>query len=211
MFSLAALVLAVGLAASFQGFQTNKQAAAQVSALAKSTKGDQTAVPATAKPSSHDISTYTVAPDLPRYLKIPKLGVFARVRQVGLTSSGALDTPANVYDSAWYNGSAKPGLSGASVIDGHVSSWNTRGVFYGLKKLQPGDSVQVTRGDGTVITYQVVKTQTYSSNNVDMQAAMTPVTAGRPGLNVITCSGQVIKGTSQFNQRLIVFTEQVSP
>jgi sortase (surface protein transpeptidase) len=211
MFGLAALVLSVGLAVSFQGFQTNKHAAAQVSALSKAAANSEAAVPTNVKPGSESVGAYTVAPDLPRYLKIPKLGVMARVRQVGLTGSGALDTPSNVYDAAWYSGSAKPGQSGASVIDGHVSSWNTKGVFYGLKKLQPGDSIQVVRGDGAVLNYQVVRTQVYGSDNVDMKAAMMPVNASRPGLNLITCTGQVIKGTSQFNQRLIVYTEQVSP
>jgi hypothetical protein len=49
----------------------------------------------------------------------------------------------------------------------------------------------------------------YSASNIDMIAAMTAVTAGKPGLNLITCSGDVIPGTSEFNQRVVVFAEQV--
>jgi LPXTG-site transpeptidase (sortase) family protein len=150
-----------------------------------------------------------VAPDLPRYIKIPKLGVNARILQAGVTSSGALGTPSNVYDAAWYTGSAKPGQPGATLIDGHVSSWTTHGVFYNLKKLVAGDTIQVQRGDGQILTYQVVKSQTYQDDKVDMQAAMTPVVAGQPGLNLITCTGQVKPGTSEFNQRIVVFTKQI--
>ena len=150
-----------------------------------------------------------MAPNLPRYLKIPKLGVDARVLQVGVTKTGALGTPNNVFDTAWYTGSAEPGQPGATLIDGHVSSWTSHGVFYGLKTLVPGDAIQIVRGDGTVFNYQVVKTQIYSAGNVNMQAAITPITPGIPGLNLITCTGDVIPGTSTFNERIIVFAQQV--
>lgn len=207
LFGLAAILLVIGLAVSFQGFRANRTVAAQAVNLNKKSTGDDGA-PSTVKPSSTAVRQYVVAPDLPRYLKIPKLGVFARVTQAGVTASGALGTPSNVYDTAWYTGSAKPGQAGATLLDGHVSSWTTRGVFYGLKKLTPGDSLQIVRGDGTLLNYKVVKTQVYQSNNVDMKAAITPITAGKSGLNLITCTGQLQKGTDQFNQRLIVFAEQ---
>jgi LPXTG-site transpeptidase (sortase) family protein len=209
----AGLVFAAGIFVSLQGFLANHKVTAQVSALSKkadqSSGGSNPATPSTTKPSSGAFNAYMVAPDLPRYIKIPKLGVNARVLQAGVTSSGALSAPANVYDSSWYTGSAKPGQPGAALIDGHVSSWTTHGVFYGLKKLVAGDTIQIQRGDGQLLTYRVVKTQAYADDKVDMQAAMTPVTAGKSGLNLITCTGQVKKGTSEFNQRLVVFTEQI--
>ncbi len=207
---LAGLIFMIGVLVSLDTVKTNHDATAQVSALSKqASSGQNSPVPATAKPSSQTLSQYTVAPDLPRYLKISKLGVDARVRQVGLNQDGSLAAPSNVYDAAWYTASARPGQAGATLIDGHVSSWTTRGVFYGLSKLVAGDTVQIVRGDGTVLNYKVIKTVIYPADKVDMQAAMTPVTAGKSGLNLITCSGQVQKGTSQYKQRLIVFTEQL--
>ncbi len=206
--SLAAILLVIGLGVSFQGFRANRTVAAQAVNLNKKSQSRDDGAPSTVKPSTAAVRQYVVAPDLPRYLKIPKLGVFARVTQAGVTPSGALGTPRNVYDTAWYTGSAKPGQAGATLIDGHVSSWTTRGVFYGLKKLAPGDNLQIVRGDGVSVNYKVVKTQVYASSNVDMQAAVTPVTAGNSGLNLITCTGKLQKGTDQFNQRLIVFAEE---
>jgi sortase (surface protein transpeptidase) len=132
------------------------------------------------------------------------------VLQVGVTTSGALATPSNVFDTAWYTGSAKPGQPGATLIDGHVSSWTTKGVFYGIKTLVAGDTIQIVKGDNSVLTYKVVKTQVYPAGTVDMQAAVTPVIAGQSGLNLITCTGQVIKGTSEFNQRELVFATLVT-
>jgi sortase (surface protein transpeptidase) len=215
MTTMAIFIFAFGLLVSLQTIQTNHNAAAQVSALSKQVdkqaagNNQNSSMPSTTKPSAHAISSYVVAPDLARYLKIPKLGVNARVMQTGVTKTGALGTPSNVYDTAWYTGSAKPGQPGATLIDGHVSSWTTHGVFYGIKTLIGGDMIQVVRGDGTVLNYQVVRTQVYDANSVDMQAAVTPVTAGKSGLNLITCTGQVEKGTSEFNERVIVFAQQV--
>jgi sortase (surface protein transpeptidase) len=208
---MAVVVFVLGLMVSFQSAQTNHKNAAKVSALSKSTDQGNGggSVPSTAKPSGSAVRNYTVAPDLPRYIKIPKLGVNARVMQAGVKSDGSLGTPGNVYDAAWYTGSSKPGQPGAMLIDGHVSSWTTRGVFYGLKRLVAGDIIQVQRGDGQVFAYKVVKTQTYPDNNVDMQAAVRPITPGKPGLNLITCTGRVKPGTSEFNQRIIVFAEQI--
>ncbi|HEY5441936.1 MAG TPA: class F sortase, partial [Candidatus Saccharimonadales bacterium] len=85
----------------------------------------------------------------------------------------------------------------------------THGVFYNIIGLTAGDTMQIVRGDGTVLNYRVVKTQLYPADNVDMQAAITPVTAGKSGLNLITCAGQVKKGTSEFSKRVIVFAEQM--
>jgi sortase (surface protein transpeptidase) len=211
---MAVIVFVFGIMASLQTIRTNHNAAAQVAALARKANNPANAgnsvVPGTTKPSSAAVSNYVVAPNLPRYLKIPKLGVDARVLQTGVTSAGALGTPPNVYDTAWYTGSAEPGQPGATLIDGHVSSWTTDGVFYGLRTLQPGDDIQIVRGDGTVFNYQVVKTVTYPDNGVNMQAAMTPVTPGTSGLNLISCTGDVIPGTSLFNARIVVFAEEVS-
>ena len=108
------------------------------------------------------------------------------------------------------NESSEPGQPGAVLIDGHVSSWTAHGVFYGIKTLVAGDVIQIQRGDGSVFTYKVVRSQIYPAGSVNMAQAMTAVVAGQPGLNLITCTGDVIPGTSQFNQRIIVFAEQVS-
>lgn len=220
LLSLATACLLVGGYYSYIGIKSVKVSALQAANLTylankedkktTSTPGSTNKALSTTPITSSTLAGYVVAPNLPRYLIIPKLGVDARVLSVGVTSTGALGTPDNVYDTAWYNESAEPGQSGAMLIDGHVSSWTAHGVFYGLKTLVPGDTIEVERGDGTMFTYKVVKSQIYPSGNVNMQAAMTPIVSGQPGLNLITCTGDVIPGTSTFNERIIVFATQVS-
>jgi len=126
--------------------------------------------------------------------------------QLGLTGSNQVATPDNIYDTGWYNGSAKPGQSGAMFIYGHVSSWTADGVFFNLKRLKVGENITITRGDNTTYTYQVVSSKIYPYNNVNMQEVLSPINASKPGLNLMTCTGSLIKGTSEFSERLVVFT-----
>ena len=168
-----------------------------------------TDVPSTTKPSPDMRSSYSVAPNLPKFITIPKLGIDARIIAAGTDKSGAIATPSNVYDTAWYNGSSLPGEPGAMLIDGHISSWTTNGVFHDLKRLQAGDVVQVERGDGTKFAYRVVSTKVYDVNAVDMNNVLAAINPSQPGLNLISCFGEVIKGTNEFNKRIVVFTEQV--
>jgi len=228
--SMAVTVFVVGLGVSAMTLSTNHLANAKVAALAKAavdqpattdstgatasvagahaTATTTTTPPSTARPSTAVISNYAVGPTLPRYLDIPKLGVHARVLSLGILNSGALATPNNVFDVGWYNESSLPGQPGATLIDGHVSSWTSHGVFYGIKTLAAGDLIQVERGDGQVMSYKVVRSQVYDHNDVDMQSAVTPVDPTKPGLNLITCTGDVIPGTNEFNERVLVYATQ---
>ncbi len=212
LISLAVVLFIVSIAIGLNDWRINRANQKQVTALSKKTPSGaaDTIVPSTVKPGASDINSYTVAPNMPRYLIIPELGVKARIKPLGVNSQNQLMVPTNVYDTGWYNASSLPGQAGAMLIDGHVSSLSTHGVFYGLKDLKIGYEVQIQRGDGKMFTYRVVKTQAYSSTNVDMAAATKPITAGQPGLNLITCTGQIKPGTYLFSQRLVVFTEQES-
>lgn len=212
--AMAVLIFVIGLSVSLHTELTNRQATAKVEALSQQTDGAAEVtgnrdVPSTNKPSAKAMNNYVVAPDLPRYITIPKLGVKARVLPMGVKADGALDTPRNVYDAGWYTGSAKPGGQGATVIDGHLSSWKTKGVFYGLKNLHTGDAIAITKGDNAVITYRVVQQKTYKADSVDMQKVITPISSGKSGLNIITCAGRVKPGTSDFTHRTVVFLEQI--
>jgi len=37
---------------------------------------------------------------------------------------------------------------------------------------------------------------------------LSPIDPTKPGLNLISCTGDVISGTSKFNERIIVFATQ---
>lgn len=211
MHAMAAVVFVVGLSVSLAGLRTNHKAQAQVDKITAKQSNNTAASsppPSADKPSDSVVNSYTVAPDLPKYIDIPTLGVHARIFPVGTTKSGALATPNNVYNTAWYNQSAKPGQAGAMLIDGHISSWTTHGVFYGLKKLSAGDFITVTRGDNQKFTYKVVKSTITAADKLDMASLLVSADVSKPGLNLISCSGDVIPGTNEFDKRIAVFATE---
>lgn len=145
------------------------------------------------KPSDDEVKEYVVAPDRPRYLIIEKLGVKkARILPMGVNTSGELDTPRNIFDVGWYEGSGKPGLGGTMMIDGHNGGPHIHGVFKDLPKLANGDIIKVERGDGEVFEYEVVENKAIAldeSNAYMSTAAKTPV-EGRESVTLISCTGE---------------------
>jgi sortase A len=167
--------------------------------------------PSSVKPKPQTIASYNVSATDPKYIAIPAINITnTPILKLGLTKTGQINVPDNIYETGWYDGSSEPGQAGAMFIYGHVSSWQANGIFYNLKKLKAGDQVTIVRGDNKTYIYQVVSTKIYAYNNVDMNQVLAPVDSSKPGLNLMTCTGQVIKGTSEFNERLVVFTSLVA-
>lgn len=200
----AAIVFATGLIVAWQQLQNSQ--------TASSPQSIQTTVetqPNTEKPSDDHFAQHIVAPDQPRYIFIDKISVKAVVKPLGVTADNYLEAPVTIHEAGWYRESAKPGQAGAMVIDGHVGLDQTPGVFYLLHDLYPGDTILIERGDGVQLRYRVVKSIIYEANNVDMHAALRPI-SGQPGLNLITCAGTYSTEAQTFDQRLVVYAEQVS-
>lgn len=161
--------------------------------------------PSTKEPSEDHFAQHTVAPDEPRYIFIDSISVKAIIKPLGVTADNYLEAPANIHEAGWYHKSAKPGQKGAMVIDGHVGLDQTPGIFHQLNILKPGDALTIEKGDGTHLRYIVSNVQLYDIDNVDMAAALGPVSPDRPGLNLITCAGTFNYETQTFDQRLIVY------
>ena len=206
---LAGLILLVGIGTSVYDWQANNYAKKKAGeSVRQANNGVRNGTPATTPVSDEEFKNYHVPPDQPRYIFIPKLGVKAMVLSLGTTNSNQIQSPPNIYKAGWYNKSGLPGKAGAMLIDGHISSWTTQGVFYGLKNLVPGDTIQVQRGDNLRLSYRVVTRRVYNYTEVDMKAALIPIDSTKSGLNLMTCGGSVIAGTNKFNERLVVFAKQ---
>lgn len=206
---MAVAVFGLGMLVNIQTVQTNHNAKAQVAALSKSSNDDSGSKPSETKPAS---SNYAVAPNMPKYLKIAKLGINARVLALGVTSDNQLKAPTNIYDTGWYNASAHPGdaaSNGAILIDGHVHGPTLPGVFSAINTLTAGDTIQIVRGDNKIFNYAVVKTQSYDADKMDMSLGLISAQPGQPGLNLITCSGKYDRKSGEYNQRMLVSAVQI--
>lgn len=204
--AMAVIVFMAGLGVTFMGFRTNKNVEAQFQAVIS--QGD-IEIPTEEKPSDHELASYQVAPDMPRTINIDKLGVKSRIINMGMDSKGALMAPGNVYDTGWYNQSSKPGQAGAMLIDGHVHGPTTEGAFFGLKTLAIGDIIEVERGDGKTFKYEVVSSAVTPTEETDMAKAMLPIEEGKPGLNLITCTGELNSTNNDYPERLVIYASQI--
>ena len=126
---------------------------------------------------------------------------------MGVNKDGSMQSPINAYDAGWYTGSVRPGQLGAAAIVGHASGPTREGLFAYLDKLKAGDIVEIERGDGTKLTYSVVKTETVALKNVDMNKFLRPVDGEAEGLNLMTCAGSWVESSKTRDQRVIVYTK----
>ena len=157
--------------------------------------------------SNQAIVSHNVPADQPRYISIPSIGINgARVFSVGVNSNGNIDVPKNVNDTAWYDGSAKPGQNGAVFINGHTSfSRSYRGIFDDLVKIEIGDKITIERGDGKSFTYKVVAKETNPRADVNMNKALNVQDGAIQGLTLMTCTGSYDYRAGGASDRLIVY------
>lgn len=208
LYVTAAMLIVFGGWLAYNGLVANKRVSEQVQRLSdKAEAADGSSEgnpPSITPPTSEAVKNYSVAPNLPKYIDIPSLSVHARILSMGVDSKNTLQAPGNVYDAGWYNASAQPGQTGGMLIDGHISSWSTKGVFYGLNQLKTGDTITVTRGDNRQFTYKVVTSQTKPVDQVDMGSLLVSPDSNKPGLSLISCSGEVIPGTNEYDKRIMI-------
>jgi LPXTG-site transpeptidase (sortase) family protein len=167
------------------------------------------AAPSESKVSQSDADAYTVPADQPRSIALPSIGASGLVQRIGLTKDHAVAVPSNVAFAGWYTLGVKPGESGLSIIDGHVSGKYSDGIFKKLKQLKAKDQLSVEFGDKSKRTFEVVSVATFpedkaaaylfeKQSNIDKQ------------LNLITCGGAFNRATQHYEDRVIVVTKLVS-
>jgi sortase (surface protein transpeptidase) len=164
---------------------------------------------ATAAPPMRDSTTEQrnhdrfVPPPLaaPVRLLIPSLGIDAPVEALGVDSSGAMDTPHNIWNTGWYRNGPSPGATGDAVIDGHVGLPGSPLVFSGLARLALGADVVAVLADGTRSRFSVSAAQVWPANShpPDLFSG-----DGQPRLSLITCTGKYDRFTQTYGDRLIV-------
>ncbi len=87
----------------------------------------------------------------PVALRIPALGVDETLITLGLNPDETVEAPTDFDKPGWYKFGPAPGQLGSAVILGHVDSYEGPAVFYRLKDLEAGDSIEVSLADGTML------------------------------------------------------------
>ncbi|MFE2300984.1 class F sortase [Streptomyces sp. NPDC059445] len=142
----------------------------------------------------------------PQRVDIPSTGVQAPVVARGLDGRGAIDPPPLDQPGVvgWYAAGARPGAVGTALMVGHVDTRTRPAVFYRLSTVKPGDTVRVTRDDGTVAEFTVDDVQVLPRDHFDARQAYGVREAGRAELRLITCGGTFDRADGTYTANVVV-------
>jgi sortase (surface protein transpeptidase) len=105
--------------------------------------------------------------------------------------------------TGWYDRGAVPGEPGRAIIVGHVDTKSGPAVFYRLHDLKPGDRIEVTRADRSVVAFRVDSVEHFDKANLPADRVYGD--AGPPGLRLITCGGEWVGGRTGYADNVIAF------
>ena len=148
---------------------------------------------------------------LPVSVDIPAIGVHSRLLHLGANANGTITVPSlrtQADRAAWFEHSATPGQIGASIIEGHVDSFEGTAVFFRLGALQPGDRVDVRLADGITAVFRVTGVREYSKSRFPARAIYH--TPGYAALRLITCGGAFDYSTRSYLSSVVVFASLAS-
>ena len=101
-----------------------------------------------------------------------------------------------------------PGQIGASVIEGHVDSYQGPAVFFRLGALHPGDTIDVTLADGMTAIFRVTGVRQYLKSDFPTRAIYGATDYA--ALRLITCGGAFDYNTGHYLSSVVVFASLVS-
>lgn len=148
-------------------------------------------------------SASTTASFVPARLKVPSLGIDAKVEEVGRRADNTMGTPSDFANVGWWSEGSKPGEPGNVVFDGHVNNALTKaGVFEHLFQVHKGDYVTVSDAEGHTLVYEVSEVSLYDTNQAPLRKIF--ATAGPSQVVLITCDGEWVEDSRSFDKRLVV-------
>ncbi|MFB4426299.1 class F sortase [Streptomyces sp. QL37] len=146
----------------------------------------------------------------PERISIKSIAVDAPFTPLSIGPSGQLDAPpahdANL--AGWFKDGATPGERGTSVVAGHVDTKTGPAVFLLLSTLKAGNTVDITRRDGTVATFEVDSVETFSKE--DFPDDRVYADKGTAQLRLITCGGVYDKKKKDYEDNVVVFAHLAS-
>ncbi len=117
-----------------------------------------------------------------------------------------MDIPSTGHEIGWFEPGFLPGAQGNAVMAGHLDTeLGETAVFWELRTLKAGDTVEVVRADGTIKKFIVTHQTTYDAQNAPMQELFGNSTGAH--LNLITCNGAWQQDLQTYDKRLVVFTD----
>ncbi len=146
----------------------------------------------------------------PAGLAIDALGIALPVESVGVQPDGQMEIPPQAEVAGWYRFGAAPGDDeGTVVIAAHVDSVASAGLgpFAKLGDLAMGDSIAVTKADGSTVTYAVTGRSNVAKPEVSWGDVFTR--DGGHRLVLVTCGGVWHEDRRSYSDNVIVTAEPI--
>ncbi len=149
-----------------------------------------------------------VARAVPVFLRVPAIDLAVSLSTLGLNPNGTVQVPTDFAQPGWYRLGPSPGQVGSAVILGHVDSYQGPAVFFKLRLLQVGDTVEVTLADGVIARFAVTNLVMYPRSQFPSQQVY--ASHGYPALQLVTCGGQFDSSTRHYLSNIVVYTTLVA-
>ncbi|WP_343447647.1 class F sortase [Micromonospora schwarzwaldensis] len=146
----------------------------------------------------------------PTTIVIPRIGVRAEVMTLGTNPDGTVEVPPldQAMKAGWYSPGASPGEAGNAVVVGHVDSAKLGpAVFFNLGALVPGDTIAVSRQDGSTVTFTVEEVRSYPKTAFPAEQVYGP--SAVPGLRVVTCGGVFDRTAGSYLNNIVVYARMI--
>lgn len=144
----------------------------------------------------------------PVLIEIPRIGVRAKIENLGISKSGILNAPRTPDRVGWYKNGTLPGQRGNAFMYGHLNTFTSTAVFWKLRYLRTGDLIIVTNDRKQKLTFKVTVKKTYPWNAAPFSQILGRSRAKH--LNLMTCAGYWSSRQHNYSHRLVVFTDLVS-
>jgi LPXTG-site transpeptidase (sortase) family protein len=137
-------------------------------------------------------------------VKIPRIGVAARILATGLDKQKSMEIPEDIRKVGWYKLGVAPGSSRGSAVlvahrDGRVQG---RGAFYNIGALSLGDRIFVTNSLGKQLKYKVVARERIPKAVLPTEELF--AVDGAPRLTLISCGGYYNKSRGGYQDNVVV-------
>jgi LPXTG-site transpeptidase (sortase) family protein len=178
------------------------------SAPANSRVAPATPRPVSGATSPGDALPARLAKSTPVRLQIAAIGVDTTLLDLGLRSDGTMEVPLGGFPAGWYTGGPTPGELGPAVIAGHVDM-SGPGVFYRLHQMKPGDTIIVTRKDGTKPVFRVTRISLFPKDEFPTKLVYGNI--NKSVLRLITCGGTFNSRSGHYEDNIVAFADLAAP
>jgi hypothetical protein len=139
----------------------------------------------------------------PQRLVIPSISVDTGLIDLGLRPDGTMEVPADGSTAGWYVHSPTPGERGPAVLAAHVDWQGDKGVFYDLRRTEPGDPIRVLRADGSTAAFTVQRVERYPKDDFPTEKVYGDVDSAQ--LRLITCGGEFDSAARSYRDNVVVY------